>query len=779
MEDTEYKRLMRAAKDSALAGFLIAMQEAILETDRSVGEMMRFAKSSVEKTAFSAVRQFLREEGDIFLGRIDALFRAKLDRAMETMYVDLRPGISKKLSADELSLVDDEAVMHQIEVGRLAQRIRDANEESIARLNAIIAMMHGQSGAKERENPFRPYLLARSLYEAIKETVGSDAKARVMFEHLANALALHLHNYYGAINDVFESSGMTGKLQTQSSRPASPPRPLSAPEVNPHLESNTIIDGLQRAIATSPFLTGGTGQPNAGSRTAAKEGEPATVDEFIRKMFAPSKSIVYELTGEVPNTRLRMAPLNPLVAQLSHYQNKVANREPLLDAPVSKENALHALRGQMDLGLASRTERMTIDVVSMLFEFILKDEFMPVELRRHIARLQVPVLKAALIEPEMMHEEDHPARQLINRMSTAAVGADLASPFGKALSREIECTVDKVLAEFDTDTEVFKAHLQEFEQFLSDIFRNGDGQTARGIESIEDAERFSVLLAGTTKVLREILEPLNVDKRIFSVMISVWPHVLVHAAWEDKKAGVSQELPHSMYREFHAVLPKLLWSVQAKSPQDRPALIHLLPDLIKRLRKAFDVIRFPEDEAQQVFDLLVGMHTRVLRSQPKPRSSAPPSLEDLREEFSRLNVNWELDAWTLPEPPVAQRDVIERVFALYGAKAVIDVGENAAPLSADDREFLQKTYLLGSRVNFRTVDGTRISGQLVWISAHRSLYLFRQDLESALVVYTPEALLAALRGQAIVPAEGAPVFELAVASLMSGAGALQSPQFPA
>ncbi|HYD60169.1 MAG TPA: DUF1631 family protein [Noviherbaspirillum sp.] len=772
MADTEFKRLFQAAKERALFGFLAVVQRAMQETDKNIVEKLAEAKSGLDHSALNSVRHFLRQDGNVFLRRIDGLFRTNLDRAMQTMYVDLRPGM-RKMSADELSLIDDEVVTHQIEVGRLTQRMRDANEENIGRLNVIIAQMHGQHEAKERENPFRPYLLARALYEAIKETASDEAKAKVLFEHLSNALAQHLPGYYNSIREVFESSGVSGKFQAQRSRAAYTQRYFGAPPVDPHLTSR-VLPGLQRVLETLQGLpanaAGHAGPAGAG---AANGNNPETVQDFIRKMFSPSKSIL-GLNGEVPKGRPTEGLGNPLVEQLNQFQTKAASGQPIVDKAAAGENVLPALRERMDLGSASVMERMTIDVVSMLFEFILEDEHIPAELRRHIGRLQVPILKAALLEPGLMHDEEHPARQLLNRMSTAAVATDPASPAGQTLAAEIERVIDKVLTGFDNDTSVFADGVREFEQFLAGYLRQEDNHITRGIEAVEEAERFSVLLTSAMKGLCDVLVPLNVDKRISDVLIMLWPHVLVHAAWEDRRANISQDDPQSMYRQFHSAIAELVWSVQEKSQQDRPVLMRLLPDLVKRLRKALDIIHLPEGESKQILDLLVDMHTQVLRTPPKAGAGGQPSLDDLRKEFSRLVISWERASWELPEPPAPREEMIEAIFAKHGVKAEINLGLNTVNSSAADREFLMQTYLLGTRVAFRAVDGSNIQGQLVWISTHRSLYLFKQDRKSALVAYTPAALLEALREESIVPLEYAPVFERAVESLLFGAGTVQA-----
>ncbi|HJV51255.1 MAG TPA: DUF1631 family protein [Noviherbaspirillum sp.] len=762
MADTEYTRLLESAKDRAFFGFLALIQRAIQDADKNAGTQQTGASSSLSQSALMSLRHFLRQDSSALLRRVENLLRSYLDRAMQTMYVDMRPGLHN-LTADDLSLIDDEAVNHQLEVGRLTQRMRDADEESIGRLNVIISQMHGHSDAKERENPFRPYLLARVLYEAVRETAGDEGKARLLFEQLAEALIPHLPGYYGAIRQVFESSGVHGKFIAQQSRAAHFQRYFGAPASDPHAMpsqiASRIVPGLQRVMEA---LQHGTG---------AIEQEP---HDLIRAMLAAPRAgrSAPRSGGEaVPAgvDTMEAGSAASLAAQLSEYQKKVARGEPIDAHKPQERNQLFALREQLKTDGLAASERLTMEVVGMLFEFILDDEQVPAPLRAQIGRLQIPILKAALLDSTLMHDEAHPARRLLNRMASAAVASDPAGADGRQLGAEIERIADEILQEFDGDVSIFKTALAQFESFLSQHLRQDQELTARGIEAVESAEKISILLANLTGELCDLLLPMNVDKRISDFIISAWPHVLARAAWEDRENGIDSEHPDSAFRSYRAVLPDLLWSIQDKqNPQDRSALIRLLPDQVRRLNKAMQLIQLPEDECRAVMDQLVEMHTRVLRGPQKEPAAKQAARTELDLAFARLNVSWERISWTLEEPPRARADLIEEAAARYDVDAALNLGVNTVAASAADREFLAQTYLLGTRVELRAGDGAGRAAQLVWISTHRSLYLFRQD-DGALAIYTNAALLEALRDAAVVPVEYAPVFERAVESLLYGA----------
>jgi len=770
MRDTEYKRLIDSARDRALSGFLGLVQRAIQDADQNIGQQMAEARSGPDRTALASLRHFLRHDGTLLLRRIDGLFRSHLERAMQTMYIDLRPGM-RQISADELSLIDDEVVNRQIEVGRLTQRMRDANEQIIGSLNVIVAQLHGEREARERENPFRPYLLARSLHEALGEIATADATTRMLFDHLSNAMIQHLPGYYAAIRDVFDASGVRGKFVALPGRTSHHQRYFGAPaEALPPQFDARIAPGLLRMMEAIQHVPAPGAQADQGSRN---NDQPVTVQEFIRGMFNASRS--FELPREsgrtpAPAPANATPALSPLVTQLNQFQ-KAALRGPVADAAAQgDDNRLSALRDKLDLGNSPPVERMTVDVMAMLFEFILDDQQIPAELRQHIGRLQIPMLKAAMLTPDMLQDERHPARQLLNRISSAAAATDPSTPAGRELITEIDRVSGEILSGFESDVAVFARALDEFERFLQTHMQHEDREATRVIEAVEMAEKLSILLTNIRATLCDVLLPLNIDKRLSDFIIRVWPHVVVHAAWQDLEGKTPLEQPDSLFQQYRAVVPELIWSIQEKpTPQERSALMRVLPDLVKRLTKALQLIQLPEDESREILDQLVALHTQVLRGGQKNGTQTAPDLEQLRKDFSRLVINWNRVSWSLTEPPQPRADLIEEVLAKRGVVAELNLGVNTMTASQADREFLEQTYLLGTRVEFRLEGSEATPAQLAWISTHRSLYLFRIKSDGALALYTFAALLEALEQGRVVPVEYAPVFERAVDSLLFGA----------
>ena len=137
------KHIVRLAQQQALSSFSELVGQVLLDTNAQVANALR-AASVVDQKALNAARYWLNDSERAFRRTMLEKFTVLLERAMETMHTDLRAGL-QDIRAANLSLVDDDVMTRQIELDRLATRLRDVDEMSLGRINLTIASLHGVS----------------------------------------------------------------------------------------------------------------------------------------------------------------------------------------------------------------------------------------------------------------------------------------------------------------------------------------------------------------------------------------------------------------------------------------------------------------------------------------------------------------------------------------------------------------------------------------------------------------------------------------------------------
>jgi hypothetical protein len=188
---------------------------------------------------------------------------------------------------------------------------------------------------------------------------------------------------------------------------------------------------------------------------------------------------------------------------------------------------------------ANPAEKATIEIVALMFQSILSEERLPPAIRVWFARLQVPVLRVALAEPEFFDNLSHPARLLIDRMGSCVLGFDDNTMAGPALEAEIRRIVQVIEQYPETGRRVFQLVYDEFQKFLN-RFLTEKGKTARLVSVAQQVEQKEALAIQYTIELRNMLKDMPVRDEIRDFLFKTWAEVLALAA---VRSGPSTKAP--------------------------------------------------------------------------------------------------------------------------------------------------------------------------------------------------------------------------------------------
>ena len=150
-------------------------------------------------------------------------------------------------------------------------------------------------------------------------------------------------------------------------------------------------------------------------------------------------------------------------------------------------------------------------------------------MRVWFARLQMPVLRVAIAEPEFFGSLEHPARQLIDRMGACVLGFDSAAISGSALEIEIKRIVQVIEQYPETGRRVFQLVYEEFQKFLSK-FLTEKGQTQKLVSIAQQVEQKETLAIQYTIELRKMLNEVPVQEGVREFLFQVWADVLAMTA---------------------------------------------------------------------------------------------------------------------------------------------------------------------------------------------------------------------------------------------------------
>ncbi|SFV01536.1 Protein of unknown function [Polaromonas sp. YR568] len=293
-------------------------------------------------------------------------------------------------------------------------------------------------------------------------------------------------------------------------------------------------------------------------------------------------------------------PLAQAMASAERAQHSEVERTLLADpqgqvyGQVQVDQAVGVLReraSKLKEAASTSSEKATIEIVALMFQSILAEDRIPPVVRVWFARLQMPVLRVAISEPEFFESLQHPARRLIDRMGSCVLGFDVTIS-GGALESEIKRVVQVIEQYPETGRRVFQLVYDEFDKFLS-RFLSQHGSAARVVSVAQQVEQKETMTIQYTIEMRNMLNDMPVRDEIREFLFKVWAEVLAIA-------GMKNGPQHEETLTLKRAAADLVWAASAKpNRNDRARVIADLPKLLQLLRMGMGMLGLgtPEQDA--------------------------------------------------------------------------------------------------------------------------------------------------------------------------------------
>ena len=536
----------------------------------------------------------------------------------------LNPPVAKAaltLDSGTFELMGNEVMENKILASRLALRLLDSASWE---LNDLRLRIQGLEGVSElaKGDILRPEVLSQNLVEQWTLAPLSRELWLSVQDLIQQQLTGHLLKSYLAANEFLIKENVMVDIDLRAlvkrtpsaANPAqagSTPRPPGSQAASP---AGSALGG-----GAGGFGPGGTGR-GSGSASGTRGGPADAGREAGRADAAAARNAIYDetrmQTGTSPLARARMraqgvmghlkrllsdqavdfdathvnAPSPQLAQALSRMQPSAAGagnafEGTRVDAPgqvygaAQVEQAAGALRqrtSELKQAASTSSEKATIEIVALMFQSILAEDRIPPAVRVWFARLQMPVLRVAISEPEFFGSLQHPARRLIDRMGSCVLGFDVTVS-GSALEIEIKRVVQVIEQYPETGRRVFQLVYDEFQKFLS-RFLSEQGSAARVVSVAQQLEQKETMVIQYTIEMRRMLNDMPVREDIREFLFKIWAEVLAIAAMKNGPQ-------HKDTITLKQAAADLVWAASAKpNRNDRARVIADLPKMLHLLR---------------------------------------------------------------------------------------------------------------------------------------------------------------------------------------------------
>ncbi len=777
-----------------------------------VGEMLldRASRTDVreEQTSCLEARDVLLQGKSGLLAEFERRLRVQVD---ERISGKIAPKAEfSKLASDKLTLVDTHAMDAAVVTGNITRVVENLCHDELQLLNRGVGHLLGQPELETAQNPFAPAAIVDAFADSLQTIKTEPGIKFAILKELNRASLAEINGIYADLNKHLQNlhvmpagisrplpirrSGGRGRAKAdadaaegenaaaRNAAEAAPAAEIDLMELfrrrfggdafaalRPARRRRRDRDGPERPAwrawrreaagrvgmpGPRRAAVGARGMHSVGAGPSADGSQPfpaISLDAAAR--YVPSGPMAQTPSGYVPGAPIMVTPmLGEGLARLQTGETEFDLGEGTLvqfsGIPEGKHNVLRDLQ-QSALGKkVNQLESMTIELVAMLFDFIFETKDLPDGIKALLARLQIPVLKAAMLDGAFFAKKNHPSRLLVNALAEAGRGWTPAMGTNDPLYSHIDALVHRILDGFTDDLTIFDEAREKLARFLADEEQAAEANIQSTAEEIDQTDRQEMAAVVAKSEIERRIEMYPVPNFLAWFLRQQWNATLEHVY-------LTQGEESERWEQSIAMLEDLVWSVQPKRTRDdRKHLVALLPALLKRLSAAIESIEWPPQGRERFMANLVEAHAASVKPSTGSSALATASVAE------QAKAEAELAKAAGDEERAAQAEA--RATAMAQA-------EPAAEPEVIEDQFLEIAQDLerGTWIEFEADDGQLAFAKLAWISPLRGTYLFtnRQGLKA--LSMNAEDLAERFRTDRARLVEAAPLIDRAFGSVMA------------
>jgi hypothetical protein len=359
----------------------------------------------------------------------------------------------------------------------------------------------------------------------------------------------------------------------------------------------------------------------------------------------------------------------------------------------------------------TKVDETTVDFMTRIFDAVFQDPNIPKEMKELIGYLQIPVLKAALLDKEFFFQEAHPARRLIDVLTKSSIGWDQNKGQADPLYQAIQRNVDR-MQDFESEMRLFSDVVSDLEAFITEEESKAVVELATPITKALKQEKLREANKSASQEVATRIATGEVAEFVETFLENRWISVLTLGY------SVREEKPQVLLDAIKT-MDDLIWSVKPKiNSEQRRELITKLPSLLTTLNKWLNVLKCNDADRAQFFADLAECHASIVRA---PLELSPHRQLEIALEAAQV---------------AAQRRIEKRAHA-------------APEPIPDDFEHTVAKLQRGMWFEFSQPEGQAKRVKLAWVSPLRSLYIFTTIHREEAFSLAADALAKTFREQGV------------------------------
>ncbi|WP_317930365.1 DUF1631 domain-containing protein [Halioxenophilus sp. WMMB6] len=616
--------------------------------DQYVADKIRKASSNIEQNELHDIQRHFRHN-------LDDLQR-HLCGALAEGFVKFKQGElnTHPATGDEsnLSLLGNDELEEAIAVSSAARRADTRLVEPLWALNKRFSALIGNKPVTDASNPVAPIQFCEAFRKAL-QILSIDLKPRlVAVEVFERSFMAQLEQILATVNNYLIGEGILPNLSFHQQQAGPGAGGEFQTDFTPGFGETGVYDEGDYAAMDPEASQEHQSSLLKAIREIQNYGGVVTLDtqpspvsygpvpiqalSSFNGQFqtSPARYSGAAVGGAVGGRPMTVFSNQQLVGALQTMQDQIINiRQSATDIlqPVNVAQVTEALTEELSKaskdGHVDADDMHIIELVGMLFDYMLSDDCLPDNIKALLSYLHTPYLKVAFLDAEFFEQSEHPARLLLNNLAEAGVrwvSNDGSSQFD--IYDKIKATVSRVLEEFKDDVRLFAELLMDFSAYTKKVLRRQELMEKRAMEKVHGEEKLREVKIRVNNEIRKRTDGKELPSALLLLLLQPWSDYL---AFILLRYG---EKSDSWLRAIK-VVDDVIWSVTPKaSPDDRARQLEIQDELLDQLESGLETIGYDQAKGKKLIDAIA----KVQRSAITKRNveAAPPPMREKLEAMA-------------------------------------------------------------------------------------------------------------------------------------------------
>jgi hypothetical protein len=481
-------------------------------------------------------------------------------------------------SEAQLTLITKEDTDIQVAIQNMVSSASLGSTHELAGIKQRLAVLNNGRKLRESQIPAGPDALAMAFHKAVEELVLEHKSKLIVYLLFDKFVLSKTCTMYEKYNERLLKAGLLQNLKYEACKNPNTPKPQRKTEQQ-----------SPQGTDYNPLAAGD--RPAGSGKTLGDE----LIDNILDLMSRKNPD-----SGHTPAVPV---PQSELVSAIHRVQQDNGNSEEptqtiLTPTDVAAGNQiidnmvanLSAEREQLFRKIDRRrlpsADTQMIELVGMMFEYMLNDDAIPNAAKAELSRLHTPYLKVAIIDKTFLTDDSHPAHELLNSLAQASTRWVFEDHLDRGIFPCMRKIIARIILDFNNDLTIFTEELDTLNNNLHDLDNKAVVTEKYTRQAAEGKEKLKLARLCADSEIEETVSNHNIPGAIRKMLGDIWRDKLVFIYLREPDADQSNS-----WELATQTIESILWCVEPRTTtEDRALLQERHKEVYQQIEQSIDTL---------------------------------------------------------------------------------------------------------------------------------------------------------------------------------------------